>query len=179
MKVIYVFLFIFSSTAFADSIRFNVGGGEPDLDLNFVLPEEFSDGSGHTYTVTASVGYLFSSNIFSDLEIEHSSNNLSFGGDDNISFNRVGTYLGYHFQKNKFYLDPKVGFAYWELRLKEGRFLNSGPEAKLNFYGSSFQSGLTAGYQANDLLGVGLSYRYIDFDQGHSHSYMVEFNFNF
>lgn len=169
-------LLLMSSCCLSQEVRFGFEVGEADVNLDSDI--QFIDGTDdYTMSIGAHVGYLDRSRVLVDLDY-NSMNDISiFGASDHFSLSTTALLFGYQIKLNDFYLEPKIGYARWQLELREGALFNPGPEEEYNFDGADPLAAFTAGYRFNDLFGMSLSYKYLDFERGHANSYALRFDF--
>lgn len=180
MKFTFViFLLLFSSSCFSDAIRmgFGAGGGGVDVSSGFNGDDNYA--ASGSISTSLYLGYMLNNAIVIDLAYGEITDDIVLGAVDNIHFKTYEALLGYRFYFEKFYLEPKLGYAKWNVELEEGAFLNSGPEQKIEESGSDPLVALVAGYKFLPVFGMSISYKYIDFGYGSADSVYLGFDFEF
>ena len=174
-----IFLLLFSGSCFSDAIRmgFGVGRGDVDVSAGFNGDNNYTeDGS---LSASVYLGYILNNTIVVDLVYGEMTNDILLGAADNIHLDTYEALLGYRFYFEKFYLEPKLGYAKWNFELEEGTFLNSGPEEKIKESGSDPLVALVAGYRFTSVFNMSMSYKYLDFEYGDADFVHLGFNFEF
>ena len=174
-----IFLLLFSGSCFSDAIRmgFGVGRGNVDVSSRFNGGDNYADDV--SLSASAYLGYILNNNIVIDLVYGEMSDDIYFGVFEDIHLDTYEALLGYRFNFEKFYLEPKLGYAKWDFELEESDFLNSGSEQKIKESGSDPLVALVAGYRFTSVFGMSMSYKYLDFEYGNADSVHLGFDFEF
>jgi hypothetical protein len=164
--------------AWAD-VRFSFAIGKSDIELSDSYEFEDNSAGDDAIYIDIHVGYVTDYILIIDLGFSTINDNYFFGAADNIRFESLEALLGYLFKHDRLYIEPKIGFAQWELELEEDRIFNSGPEEKREDNGSDIFFMLTAGVRFTGVYGVSLSYKYQDFDHRQVKSLLLGFDSEF
>lgn len=171
---LFIILLIISSCTHSNT-RFTFGYGKGNVDISQDVegtPLVLGDSLG----VDLSIGYGFSNGIITDIGISYLTDDFLFGASDNASLKSFELSTGYQFTKNKFYIEPMVGLAFWDINASEGALFNSGPEASLSDTGTDIFFSLAIGYKISSHYGVSISYKQLNFDDAKATSYFINFD---
>lgn len=175
---ILIFGFQFNSNAEGLYFSMGIGGGDLEIQPEFLpgLIPTLSDADGAAL-IDVLAGYEFSNGLFVDIGVEAYSTINIVNLFDVASASSTQLSIGYTIPNDsrfKFY--GKTGLNFWDLTLKEGIFLNPGPEELIQ--GSSgqdpfFQIGTD--YHLNERIRFGLNYSYSDTEFGETSGAKITF----
>lgn len=166
-----------SSVAYAGDTRLSFGFGRSEIDLDSIVFDVAGFGSAETGDPTlatmAFFGYAFDSNLVIDLGYTSITTDTFIGElipfsdlTDALHYDSFDLLIGYLYKNGGLYVEPKVGFAKWDIELDEATFLANGPLGKWKQSGFDPQFMLTVGVRFVELFGMSVSYRYVDFSEG-------------
>ncbi len=170
---------LFCSSCLSDEFRLGFGVGRGNVDLSSGAVFNGYDATGDAVSGVLYGGYLFDNGILIDLQYGSMTDDVLFGSFDSVHLDTYEVLVGYRFEYNSFYFEPKVGYAKWDLDLQEGAFLHPGPEGKTNIDGSDPLATLAVGYSFSSVFGMSLSYKYQDLEHASADSYYLNFDFKF
>lgn len=173
--VICLLLSALSFKSFAD-VRLAVDVGVASVD--FSKGDTFlGNSSVDAFSAAGYVGYVTQNQLILDIGISNQSNDILFGTLDNLRMTTYEVMAGYLLTYHRFYLEPKIGCAKWDINLTEGKFLNPGEEQKVKDSGYDPLAMLTIGYRFFDSFGFSVSYKYQDFAYGKAEWTVLGFDF--
>lgn len=172
-------LLALSGNAYAKELRFGVSAGQGEISLSnkFSAHESYVGDSALSGSIY--LGYIFEDKYIVDLVYSSTGDDLFIGFVDSVHIDSYGLQLGYRFNFDHLYLEPRIGLSTWELKFEEGFLLNPGPEEVSKADGTDLTYSVTAGYKLSDSFGLSLSYKYFEFEQGKSTSAMFGAYFEF
>ena len=188
-KYACLLLFIVSVNSNA-GIRFSIGLGEGGVDFSDAENFDTQSVRKDNFALASYLGYATDSMVILDVGRGLLSNFSALGYGDAFLFQTVDALVGYHFRHKNIYIEPKVGYSKWKLKLEEAEFFLDSEEDGPFFNGSDEKqkykdSGydpmgmLTAGYMFGRHFGISLSYRYQDYPDGDVKSTLLGFDFKF
>lgn len=163
-----------SAQDYGTFVSFNIGRTQLDLTENFEGESDtiISPGAG------LSVGYLFDSNIITQLGVSFSENSSLLGAFDRFSLVHLDVLAGYQLQQEKIRFTPKIGYASWALNAKEGQLFNSGSEDSKEQEGNDFFWAASLGYSFSDRFELSLSHKNVNTNFGGYNLSHIEFLLN-
>lgn len=172
-------LIALTGNANANEIRMGLATGQGDIKLSNKFNTEDSIAGEAGLSGSIYLGYMFEDKYIVDLMYSSTGDDLFVGLFDNVHIDSISLQFGYRANFDKFYLEPRVGLAQWDLKLEEGFFLNPGREQVSEDEGTDVVLALAAGYNFTPLFGLSLSYTHFEFEHGKSTSLMMGADFKF
>lgn len=170
---------LFSTHCLSEGVRLGFAVGKSDVDLEPNIYDSDHYSVDEPTSILLYAGYLFENGVILDFAHNSLTDDILFGALDNIRLDSSEVLIGYKFKHHDFYFEPKLGYARWNLRLKEGELFNPGPELESKDSGSDPLLALTAGISISSSFGMSLSYRYQDFEIGDVATYDLGFDLQF
>ena len=164
-------LLSFSSFALSETVpgHFTVsaayGVSEFDIEREYLLEEDDYDESANAYGEILA-GFIFTNGLVLEAGFISQAGIDLFGANDSYDVFESVVEVGYTFGNDKFKITPKIGYSFWDLEVKEGEFLNPGPEERRESDGSDPYLKLSAEYYWTESFAGSLFYRHSDYDFG-------------
>lgn len=151
-------------------VALEIGGGDIDIDEPERLPfDPVSNSSDNALAFSFGGGFMFSSGVYVDLAYTDLDAVTLFGLADVFGFSTFRIGVGYKFAMNEsFAFLAKTGLSFWDLDVREGFFLNPGPEASDSFDGTDMFLEFGAEYNFGERFGLTLIHTRDTYDLGNA-----------
>jgi hypothetical protein len=150
-----------------DEVVFGLEYGQSSTDTDANLVEFSEDFDDEGYAIGYILGYRWANNIVVEANKVYSSNDILFRAADHYESNETKLMMGYSFDiTERLRLIPMVGISQWRMDIKQGSFLNPGPEAEKRFDGTDLTFKLRLDIPIKSLVVLSASYARSEFDIG-------------
>jgi hypothetical protein len=169
-----------SNAVFSKTIYISSGIGVRDMYINSEYTINQSDIISDDILLGLSTGYQFDSNIFVELSHDFSNSFNFFDAFDEVGFDETKLLVGYSIPVFQWLnINPKIGKNKWNLREKEGQFLNPGPEESKEVEGTNNIWEIALEFKTSDFFRITLAYNDTNYKFGDVYSTKVGFKFSF
>jgi hypothetical protein len=146
-----------------------VGFGRLEVDQFVGLNSEHVDVD--TYGLGANIGYLTPIGVVLEIGADSFRDFDLFGTFEGFRLEQAFASIGYQFDLgNRWRLVPRVGRAHWELRSREGRIFNPGPEEERNVKGDNYFWEIGVARQISSVVTLGMNYKRGQYEFGSTQS---------
>ena len=153
----------------ANESGFNFGAelGIDRLEIDNAFSLRGSAVEADTLSLSTSVGYQWKNHFLIEAGVSVGTGDLFFGTFDDYKNIKLEALIGYSFHlSDRFIIEPKIGKADWELKAKEGIFLNPGPEEERTFEGTDNIWQVNVKFSVSRNVNLNLSHEQHDADYG-------------